>query len=86
MGAGGEEVLAGLEARLERPGEQLGELAPGEVGADVGAAAGLLEEVRTFESHCRPPEPMTRRRRNRKLRRLAINCRIPGSPLTRNNP
>ena len=44
-GAGGVKVIAGLEARPEGTGEQVGELALGEFGADVGAVACFLEHV-----------------------------------------
>lgn len=41
--AGGAQVFAGEEPRLERPREQVGEVALREFGADVGAVACFLE-------------------------------------------
>jgi hypothetical protein len=47
-------MLAGLSARLERLGEQVGEVALRKLGPDIGAVAGLLEEVRVrVERHAR---------------------------------
>jgi hypothetical protein len=48
------EVLAGPEARLDRNWEQVGEVALGELGTDIGAVACFLERVRVgVERHAR---------------------------------
>ncbi len=51
-------MRTGVRAGLERLREQSGEIAPGELGADVVAVPRLFEQVRVgVEGHARPGVP-----------------------------